>query len=1659
MYSGSSLPRLHHAHHYHHEALEPIDTNAYDFTNHTELYESDNEYESVTAAILSPTSDDLSDKDSDDMEPASFNENNDTNTSINYSIDSQANAGPSQVSRINAIAKLKRAASQREMRGRGDTKQPPPKDGMISIVGAIGDKIEIGGVNSYLQAPMRSNGGTSVSPIPSPGMLRIEQLRSESASPKPGAHDGTSTPSSGEGSLLQRSRSQRGDARSPLPSLEQLRARILQERASAGLARSASTSAASAAARQYALEKLLGESSREGAISPVSDTAEDQEEAKANTANSSQFLSPAKNQDQRPLLRRSRTIGGLSAAAEAQRKAAFVQELDNGVPDDVKSGRRSSRRFAKAPLGGTGRSSTLGRPDDPSIKERNESQQIEQSAITTSKDETINDGAAATSLDRSQSQRQIARTEMMRKLSTRGRQGPKTSATPVQTPIPAPKLLANAADEHQEQLKEVPVSPERSLAVPFAQQSPVTPPPISLSSHLTPHYSPDNSMLTVPGSSPLRYSPSSRPSTGMTSYHEADRNRASEMARMNGEEAFEYEKLLEMGYSSDFAYERVASARSGSYVSNNVSPRSVQAETFTSQEIESAALREEPPSPSLKEEHASVVRSSSPSSSHPNQSAHSGGSPRLATVASIPLALGSRRQTMEGGDDFDLEKYELLEGDDIVPMSRRRAAWPESVTSVATSADPFSSPRKTVSTGRGSEDSKSSSKVEIVKAHPTLALSSANTIQRFDEILTPTFMRDFGDILDYSDSPIKPFFPSQDGIQSLQEKSVAATSAASDLDGSDYLLEVHEMRQKLGEMARRKNSTSRDQRDALVQQSSAAQVQAAASDEARRDTITSIGVDSAHTNIAPSISQDKVAISPTVSLLPLSGTLTPPLIEGSTSQSNGSHPYIANGKLSPFPGLLPSADPSPESSAVSLRMPSPLKPSKAGVDEGEDLTEEIKAPTFFTTLRRKASNAASRVQRGNEDSPGVQTTKRFGSLLRRKPSEARRVSKDRTVETPSPSEMPTPSISVQPREEDTEVKRDHIRVRRPILLKPASNDMLHRYSRMLTSTNDTSSQFDIPGLSKEHIEDPPRKLLLSCPILQVVTASAVKDRYLFIFTDLLIIAKPISPPFGLSSESLPTLQWTFSVKSVLEIAQMKQLTMPSDERRHPKKSVPLMEEFIQLFQQSPEQAIDLVISKSNLPRTAGTIAQILHQTPELDRFQLSKYLFQGRSTSQKEIAKVFVELDKSAGVSIESALRSFLLEIRFPPDRETFEDLLVTFAIKWTSNNKTLIKDTFSEQLTVDLVFAIMALNDALHTANYSTPRMFSQSMPDWSKEDFLEAFRYKDPDAVLSDRTVTRIYASISQEPLQQALLPTELGEKNPVCIHSPGIPTRLTFGTYSNAITVSIPRIDPDFAIRLYGQDLAFSPQILSFEKSRVQEFKVTSKSLGVKTIVFVRTGRNALFYPSSATQVDDDNDFTLPRSINIVIERAFNQHCFTLAMKGSELNKMTFSVENEMKRKECTDYLKGRMLALTSKENRMTDRATEALALHVLREAIQEESDTIVLPLQRSASAAAAPSTRGATRMRGLTRAPSDARALEHLVSGGAGINRNESVSKHYYQAQGKNERDLALTSREKAIPDRVSNEKTIRGDDLIMTVRQNSLLSIVVAHLQQQDQKRF
>ncbi|KDN36740.1 hypothetical protein K437DRAFT_271045 [Tilletiaria anomala UBC 951] len=634
----------------------------------------------------------------------------------------------------------------------------------------------------------------------------------------------------------------------------------------------------------------------------------------------------------------------------------------------------------------------------------------------------------------------------------------------------------------------------------------------------------------------------------------------------------------------------------------------------------------------------------------------------------------------------------------------------------------------------------------------------------------------------------------------------------------------------------------------------------------------------------------------------------------------------------------------------------------------------------------------------------------------------------------------------------------HARVEHAEALAPDTFAMLHRYSHVLTQ-----QASGVPGVSAAAMESPPRSLQRAVPVFQVVTTSGIKDRFLFLFDDILLIAKPIAAPpkstddaevSPLKALGMADLSWTFSTKAILELRRIK-LSIPRDHVDQAKPH-PLMKSLMSRFTNDPEGAISDVITRSGLPKTSSTIAQLLLQTPDLDKDSLAAYLCHPKN---RAVMQAYLANHRFAGVSIESALRALCLGIRFPKDPGAFHELLEAFAKRWTETNASLIKAEFTYELAIRLVFAMVTLNDALHQGNpaVDVPGCFSDLNTSFSREDFVSDFRRHDPASVLSDQTLLRIYASIRAEPLAQALASKE-GQPLPVMLSAP-MPSKLTFGQTSQPITVTIPHPDRDLAIRIYGQDITFDPPILTFSHSNSRSFTMTSKVLGTRHIVFIRAGRNSRYY--AGTYSDSATQATpLPRSSVIAIERAFMQHTFIVSTSSSistGTKRYMFSVEDNGKRSFITDALTQRIEAAKRATNSPTfspaRRATEAIAMQALRDALVDADPTSDLntSLQRSASAGAAQSLAArkspTASAAALARATSSSAAPPPGGFGGGlrvatlknafggfglvvpsqkqGLDRQTSTSKHYYAPGGAGSMEREL------LPDSICEEEESAG----------------------------
>jgi hypothetical protein len=257
------------------------------------------------------------------------------------------------------------------------------------------------------------------------------------------------------------------------------------------------------------------------------------------------------------------------------------------------------------------------------------------------------------------------------------------------------------------------------------------------------------------------------------------------------------------------------------------------------------------------------------------------------------------------------------------------------------------------------------------------------------------------------------------------------------------------------------------------------------------------------------------------------------------------------------------------------------------------------------------------------------------------------------------------------------------------------------------------------------LDHPPRRLLLHTPVLQVVNAYTVKDRHLFLFTDLLLITKPIIEDDPVTGQPVPsTLDSSFSVKSVVELRHLKlQAAEDPPEDSSSKKRHPFLVQFVDRFANDPNRAIAALIQKGGLTNDAQTIANLsafivvlfrsarrvltvrpstVFRNPDLNRNQVGAYL---SVPTNRHILRSYIERFRFSGVRIDDALRMFLMSIRLPHSLEAAQYVLGVVALQWTETNG---NTGFDPSLTLSLVLAIMRLSDALHPGPRDQDGLFS---------------------------------------------------------------------------------------------------------------------------------------------------------------------------------------------------------------------------------------------------------------------------------------------------------------------------------------------------------------
>lgn len=385
-------------------------------------------------------------------------------------------------------------------------------------------------------------------------------------------------------------------------------------------------------------------------------------------------------------------------------------------------------------------------------------------------------------------------------------------------------------------------------------------------------------------------------------------------------------------------------------------------------------------------------------------------------------------------------------------------------------------------------------------------------------------------------------------------------------------------------------------------------------------------------------------------------------------------------------------------------------------------------------------------------------------------------------------------------------------------LPPRSREVLRRMDGVLSLPANDPSRPDF-------LDDPPRKLLLSQQVLQVVNMNTVKDRYVFLFNDLLVIAKPVMG----SGTVTANLNMKFVVKSIVGLDKLAVSGLNDEQPTEPAHH-PAVQQFIHEFAEDAVTAVHKLVERSNPRLDTSTLASLLFKTDDLDKTQLGVLL-----ASDPDLLLAYIEMFDFNLVRIDEALRLFMLDVRLPTDIHAAEAVLRGFADGYIAANENSV--TFDMALAEDLVLATLELNDML----YST---FGFAFPNHavSRDTFVAAFESKDPLGLVPTELLEDIFTSIRGGKLIQGLASHETHLALELIQTPARLPSKLTYKEWSTSFQLSIPKPDPHFQIKLVGTGLELDPPVLDFSRSKDVSFRVRGTRLGPQTMLFERFGASA-------------------------------------------------------------------------------------------------------------------------------------------------------------------------------------------------------------------------
>jgi hypothetical protein len=430
-----------------------------------------------------------------------------------------------------------------------------------------------------------------------------------------------------------------------------------------------------------------------------------------------------------------------------------------------------------------------------------------------------------------------------------------------------------------------------------------------------------------------------------------------------------------------------------------------------------------------------------------------------------------------------------------------------------------------------------------------------------------------------------------------------------------------------------------------------------------------------------------------------------------------------------------------------------------------------------------------------------------------------------------------------------------------------------------------------PISSLKDLQTLDRKFICKGSVWEVLGFNMVKERILFLFNDILIIAKDKGVKF--------------EVKSILDISQMYIKECRNLDVSDLFEGTPAMNKALRKFEVNPSEGISYLIQKEILTSAPPVIAQFLFRTKDLNKKQIGKFL--GISANY-DILLEYVRLFDFTDMRLDEAIRYFLGAFRMPGDTNVIDLVLGIFAARYYECNEDSIP---SADLSLKLLLALLSLNADL----YNDPNPDSII----SVGDFIAAFHEDKDGCKIPSKTLGEMYYSIRNERLGVAS--DRIQDLIPIKVSF--IPYRITKGEISESITISIPNTDPNFKIKIFAsKGLKCTPRELNFSKSNQVTFNLFGASYGLKYIAFVKSGSSAFHYMQQS----------LPHGKCLIVEPTFMKHVFQIKSKfrdedtGRKISYM-FSVANEEQNLSWQDQI--RAVADSLENNELCDLGTSDLS----------------------------------------------------------------------------------------------------------------------------------